>query len=217
MPVKGDITNFSINHQIFLGVACAVLLSELLVLIIYRIPIIDWVSHNLWVVLVPFAKLIFKKLLTLKLISFLKTVVILILNLSKLLVLKFFKTLGMRYGVFFSQNRWYWMRRAKVMFLRRGKQLIRVALRFWSVYSLRSKVIISIAFFPVIVTLFILGLSFNITRRTMVQKTQETAVFQMATSASKTNRGVKAWIAKLDRKTLEKIRDLTPRSRNKKL
>jgi len=139
-----------------------------------------------------------------------------VLNLFKLLALKFFKTLGIRYGVFFTQNRWYWVRRAKVMFLRRGKQFFRATSRFWSVYSGRSKWLVLIAYLPLVVIMFLLGLSFNVTRKTMVQKTQETAVFQMATSSSNASRGFKAWIKRLDRSTLDKIRDLTPRARDRK-
>lgn len=161
----------------------------------------------------PFAKLIFKQLVALKLVVFLKALGILMFNVSKLLLLKLLKTLGIRYGVFFSQNRWYWIRRAKVMFLRRGRQFSRACSRFWAAYSKRNQWLIFIAFFPVVVLLFLLGLSFNVTRKTMVQKTQETAVFQMATSASSTSRGIRALITKLDRKTLDAIRNLTPRAK----
>jgi len=202
-------------HKFFLTLSCAVIFAELITALIYREFIFDWVSHNLWVVIVPFAKVLFKRIIALKLVVFLKALGFLVFNLAKLLLLKLFKTLGIRYGVFFSQNRWYWIRLCKVMFLRRGKQFFRAASRFWSVYSKHSKWLIFIAFFPVMVLLFLLGLSFNVTRKTMVQKTQETAVFQMATSASSTSRGIKAWITKLDRKTLDSIRRLTPRANRK--
>jgi len=201
-------------HTLFLILSCAVITTELFFTVLYREMILDWVSHNLWVVIVPFAKLIFKRIIALKLVVFFKACGFLIYNLSKLLLLKLLKTLGIRYGVFFSQNRWYWIRYCKVMFLRRGKQFFRTANQFWAAYSKRNKWLIFVAFFPVVVVLFLLGLSFNVTRKTMVQKTQETAVFQMATSASSTSRGIKAFITKLDRKTLDAIRRLTPRSKD---
>ena len=200
-------------HTFFLGLSCAVIITELTFALIYREAIFEWVSHHLWIVILPFTKLIVKRLIALKLVVFLKASGFLIANLLKLLLLKLFKTLGIRYGIFFSQNRWYWIRRAKVMFLRRGRQFFRAASRFWSVYSKYSQWLIFIAFFPVVVVLFLLGLSFNVTRKTMVQKTQETAVFQMATSASSTSRGIKAFIERLDRKTLDAIRNLTPRGK----
>ena len=161
--------------------------------------------------MIPFFKGIVKKLMALKLTAFLKAMMILLWNISKLFLLKLFKTLGLRYGVFFSQHRWYWIRRSKVMFLRRGKQFFRATGRFWNDYRNRDKWIILIAFFPLGLILFMLGLSFNITRKTMVQKTRESAIFQVATSAGKTNRGARAWIARLDKLTLKKIRDLTTR------
>ena len=216
MPAKDNVTTLTTQHRCFLALACTVIICELICLVVFRGPILNWLSHNLWVVLIPFAKTIFKTLISLKFVIFLKAVVKLLLSLSKLLLFKFLKTLGIRYGVFFTQNRWYWIRRIKVMFLRRGKQFFRATSRFWSIYSRRSKWLIMIAFFPLVALLFLLGLSFNVTRKTMVQKTQETAVFKMATSASVANHGLKAWINRLDRKTLDKIRDLTPRARGKK-
>jgi len=200
-------------HRALLTLSCIVIFSELALTLLYRELIVDWLSHNLWVVVVPFAKVIIKRLLAMKLVMFFKALGMLVFNLLKLLLLKLFKTLSIRYGVFFSQNRWRWIRYAKVMFLRRGKQFFRSAARFWNVYSPRNKWIILVAFFPAVLLLFLLGLSFNVTRKTMVQKTQETAVFQMAASAGTSSRGVRAWITKLDRRTLEKIRQLTPRAK----
>ena len=95
------------------------------------------------------------------------------------------------------------------MFLRHGKQLFRNLNNFWREFSLNQKRFILIAFFPVVILLFLLGLSFNVTRKTMVQKTQETALFQTVVSAQKSNKGVRAWMANLDNKVLEKIKTLT--------
>ena len=159
MSTVGDITNFTTKHRILLALACTVIFFEIAALIVFHTTALDWLSHNLWVVLIPFTKVILKHILALKLVVFLKAFSVLALNLSKLLALKFLKTLGLRYGVFFSQNRWHWIRRIKVMFLRRGKQFFRSASRFWSIYSASSKCLIVIAFFPLITLLFLLGLS----------------------------------------------------------
>ena len=70
-----------------------------------------------------------------------------------------------------------------------------------------------IAFFPIFLVLFLLGLSFNVTRKTMVQKAQESALFEMAATATTQNRGLRGWIARIDKLTLQRIRDLTPRAR----
>jgi len=195
-------------HKVVLALSCLVVTFQLALLIYYHQIAFDWLSHNLWVVVVPFIKVIIKKLLALKLVLFFKTLMSLLLNLSKLLLLKLLKTLTVRYGVFFSQKKWRWIRWCKVMFLRRGKQLFRALSRFWSLYSSGQRWFILVAFFPVVIVLFLLGLSFNVTRKTMVQKTQETAVFKTAVSASNSSKGVRAWVARLDEKVLKKIKQL---------
>ena len=116
----------TLKHKVLLSISVLVIALELGLIVIYWPTVIDWLSHNLWVVVIPFAKVIVKKLITMKFFALLQAVWLLLWHLSKLLLLKILKTLGMRYGVFFSQRRWYWARWLKVMFLRRGKQFFRV-------------------------------------------------------------------------------------------
>ena len=184
---------------------------ELGLILIYWPTVIDWLSHNLWVVVIPFAKVIVKKLITMKFFALLQAVWLLLWHLSKLLLLKILKTLGMRYGVFFSQRRWYWARWLKVMFLRRGKQFFRALSRFWLMFQRPQQWLIIVAFFPIVLLLFLLGLSFNVTRKTMVQRAQESALFEVANTARRSNRGVRALIRKLDAWILRKIQDNYPR------
>jgi len=200
-------------HHLVLAFSGVVVLTELSSLVIFHNEIFDWISHNLWVVIIPFTKVIAKRLLAMKLLVALKAFTVLLWHLSKLAVLKLFKSLGVRYGVYFTQTRWYWARRAKVMFLRRGKQFFRAASRFWMIFTRWQKWLILIAFFPIVLLIFLLGLSFNVTRKTMVQKTQETAVFKTVTAASTTSRGIRAWVAKLDRWALAKIKEVTPKGK----
>jgi len=197
------------SHQFVLTLSWVVIVTELISVVIFYREITDWVSHNLWVIVVPFIKLILKQIVTLKLVVVLKSVGVLVWHLSKLAMLKLFKTLGMRYGVFFTQRRWHFARKLKVMFLRRGKQFFRASKHFWMEYSGVERRIIVVAFFPIVLLLFLLGLSFNITRKTMVQKTQESAIFQTMTAASSSTSGLRASIAKLDRWALEKIKMLS--------
>ncbi len=196
-------------HRVVLFLSCTVVFCELSLATYYHQAVFDWVSHNWWVVIIPFAKVIIKKLVALKLVLLLKALGILIFNLSKLLLLKVLKTLTVRYGVFFSQKKWRWARWCKVMFLRRGKQFFRSASRFWAAFNKRQKWFIVLAFFPIVIVLFLLGLSFNVTRKTIVQKTQETAVFKTAVNASTSSRGIKAWVERLDRIVLDKIKSIT--------
>lgn len=204
----------SFLHLILLGVSATVITLEIALAAYYWPLVSNWFAHHLWVVLIPFTKVIFKRFIALKLVVFFKGLVILGWHLSKLLLLKLMKTLGIRYGLFFSQNRWYWIRLSKVMFLRRGKQFFRSLSRFWTGFEPVHQWVILLAFFPVVLLLFFLGLSFNVTRKTMVQKAQESALFEAATSASKSNRGVRARLRQLDEWTLKRIQALTPRGRS---
>ena len=196
-------------HRIVFFMSYLVVSIELALFIYFYRSVIDWISHNLWIVIVPFLKTILKKIITAKLFLFFKSLGLLLFHLSKLLLLKVLKTLSIRYGVFFTQRKWRWIRWLKVMFLRRGKQLFRFLNTFWNEYSKHQKRFILFAFFPIVLILFLLGLSFNVTRKTMVKKTQETAIFQSAVSASKSSRGIRAWIARLDQKVLQQIKVIT--------
>jgi len=196
------------SHRLLQILSYTIIVSEIAVLLYYRAEVGVWLSHNLWVVVIPFLKVLVKRMLALSLVAVFKASIVLLWNLSKLFLLKLIKTLSLRYGIYFSQSRWRWIRYAKIMFLRRGQQFFRTTRKFWNQYNLNQKRVVMIAFFPVAVLLFLLGLSFNITRKTMVQKTQESAIFQAATSASNASRGIRAWIKRLDKKTLQRIRDL---------
>lgn len=130
------------------------------------------------------------------------------MHLSKLLLLKGFNTLTLRYGVFFSQNRWYGVRKIKVMFLRRGRQFFAWLRRFWGQYATWQKTVVLLAFFPLVVVLFILGLSFNITRKTMVTQAQGGMVLKTAKAATSKNKGLTSWFKRIDQVTLAKIKQL---------
>lgn len=196
------------THNSLLILSALVLLLDAVLLANNFSFIADWVSHNLWIVVIPFAKAIIKKLLALKAVAFLKGITVLFWHIFKLLFLKLLKTVGIRYGVFFSQQNWYWARYIKVMFLRRGKQFFRQLAKFWSAFQIWQKWLVLVAFFPVVIILFLSGLSFNVTRKTMVKKAQESAIFSAATSASKSNRGIRAWLRRLDENILKQIKAL---------
>jgi len=198
-------------HKALLIVSRLIIVFEIIAIIYYYETVYAWLSNNLWVVVVPFIKVLFKKIIALKLVIFFKAVGSLLFNLLKLLLLKVIKTLTIRYGVFFSQRKWRWMRWCKVLFLRKGKLLFRYLSRFWSAFEQRQKYLVWIAFFPIVILLFFLGLSFNVTRKTMVKKTQETAVLKTAVSAGNSSKGIRAWISKLDRNVLDQIKKLTLR------
>ena len=96
-------------HKIVLLLSAIVILLEFSFFLYYHRIVFDWLSHNLWIVIVPFLKVIIKKLIALKFVIFFKTLGIFLFHLSKLLLLKIFKTLTIRYGVFFTQRKWRWI------------------------------------------------------------------------------------------------------------
>ena len=101
------------------------------------------------------------------------------------------------------------MRWCKVTFLRKGKLLFRALRNFWAAFSRHQKMLVWLAFFPVVILLFFFSFSFNVTRKTMVQKTQETSIFKAAISAKNSSKGIRGWVTRLDRKVLDKIKALT--------
>jgi len=196
-------------HKQVLALSWLIVIAELCAIAYFHQDVVNWLSHHLWLVVLPFVKIVFKRMAALKFVALLKNLVVVVWHLLKLLLLKLLKTIGVRYGLFFSQNRWYWMRRTKVMFVRRGKQFFRQLKNFWQEYLRHQRVVLVVAFFPVVIVLSLLGLSFNITRKTMVKKAQEGAIFKAASSASNTSHGIRAWLARIDRAVLQKIQGLS--------
>jgi hypothetical protein len=206
--------NMSRCNKVVLTLSYAIITIECVLLAHYHTHVIDWLRHHLWVVVLPFTKTIIKHIIALQLTTFFKALSLFLWHCMKLVLIKLFKTIGLRYGLFFSQYRWRIIRQCKLIFLRKGKLFFRQLLQFWRQYSKYQQWIILLAFFPVAITLFLLGLSFNITRRTMVQKTQEAAMVKVATSASQQSKGMIAQIERLDRRIIHKIRSLrSPPSR----
>lgn len=199
-------------HKTTLCIAVLIILAELGGLLLHWETAFTGFQQYWWLVILPFGKTLLKRLLAMKLWVLFKGVLILCWHVGKLLLLKLLKSLGLRYGMFFSQRRWYAMRKVKVLFLRRGKQLSQRIKKFWQHYQAWQKTLIVIAFFPIFIVLFILGLSFQATRKTVVQKTQETALVKMAATASQKNqglRGLRGVLARLDQRVLNKIKQLT--------
>ncbi len=203
------------NRYILILSAC-ILVLEVCALLYFHLPILQWLEHAVLVAAIPFIQSLIKYLLTLKLMQFLKAGFVFLGHLSKLGLLKLFKTLGLRYGLFFLQRHWRFIRLAKVVFLRKGKQFFRALIKFWRRYTCWQQSVVLVAFLPLILTLFLLGLSFNITRKTMVHKTQEAAMVKIAATASIKNHGIRAKLQEIDKKTLESIRKISAKENKNK-
>jgi len=194
------------NHRLILCLAWLIVTVEVALTVNFYSAIISWIEHHLWIVAIPFAKVILKKLSALNFIAIINALIILLWNFTKLGVIKLLKTIGLRYGLFFSQYRWYFIRKNRILFLRKGKQFFRYSAHFWNAYTYTQKIVVLIAFFPIAIVIFMMGLSFNITRKTMVQKTQEAAMVKVATSASQRSLSIISAIAKLDGSIIKKIK-----------
>ena len=81
----------NIRQRALLGLASVVLLTELAVLTIYADVVASWLAHNWWLVVVPFAKALIKRILAMKLAIIIKAGLVLLWNLGKLFILKIFK------------------------------------------------------------------------------------------------------------------------------
>ena len=160
----------SFSHQLLLALSCLVIATELGLVVYYYDLVAAWISHNLGLVLIPLTKTLIKRLIAFNLLALGKALLFLFWHLAKLLLLKILKSLSIRYGVFFSQDRWYWIRLAKVMFLPPGKQFFRASQSFLNGYRRPHKSVIMAALFRFVTLMFLLGLSFNVTRKTRVQK-----------------------------------------------
>ncbi len=191
-----------------LYLACTVLFSELVYLWYFFSEILLWLEHHLWVVVLPFSKALIKHLVAMKVIQFLKILVLLLWHCFKLGLMKLIKTIGLRYGLYFSQYRWRTIRWLKLTFLRKGQLFFRRTEKFWLGFNHLEKYLLIGAFFPIVLLIFILGLSFNMTRKTLIQKTQETAMAKMAASASTQSKGLNALIERVDHKIVKKIKQL---------
>jgi len=206
MTIYYHVTSYNRYILIF---SALILAGEACTLVYFHLPIIYWLEHALLIAAIPFIQSLLKSLLTIKLIQLLKGGFIFAGHLLKLGLLKLFKTLGLRYGLFFLQSHWRFIRASKVIFLRKGKQFFRGLSKFWRRYTCWQQSVVLVAFLPLVLVLFFLGLSFNITRKTMVHKTQEAAMIKLAATASTKNHGIRAKIEEIDKKTLASIRKIS--------
>ena len=74
-------------RRILLLLSVLVISTELALLFHFWQQVTDWLSHHLWVVLLPLLKGLFKRAVAVKLVSLLKAVWILLWHLFKLLIL----------------------------------------------------------------------------------------------------------------------------------
>ncbi len=209
-PDNGAGSNLAITpNRMIVLISVLILTAEISWLAHNYTWLIEWLTEHFYLAAIIFIKSTWKRLLVIKFISAIKIFFVLLWHLGKLLLLKILKTLGIRYGVFASQRKWRSVRRAKIVYLRRGKAWMKNFIHHWRLFSLPEKAIIVIAFLPVLLVLMLLGFSFQVTRKTMVQKSQEAMALKTARSAAIKSSGLSAWLKKIDQKAIQKIRQIT--------
>ncbi|MEM7194437.1 MAG: hypothetical protein AAF402_05775, partial [Pseudomonadota bacterium] len=76
-----NVANLTRNHRALLVFAVVVLITEVFLLGYFRDAVVQWLSHNLWIVVIPFTKGILQKVITLKLIAVIKLITVLLYHL----------------------------------------------------------------------------------------------------------------------------------------
>ncbi len=192
-----------------LTIACLVFIIEMIFLGLHWSQLTDIIIHYGWVTPLLFFKSLVKKFLLLNVFGLLKVLSGLLWHAVKLLLVKLLKTVGIRYGAYFSTQKW---RKASQRLRILGKRLTRLkrsAQQVMMTFSKREYALIIIAFFPLLLLLFLFGVAFKMTREAMVKKGGEIGVAKVAFGTAQKNRGLIARLRQLDDWILRRIERLT--------
>ncbi len=195
--------------RILLFVSVVVLFSEFGLFYLHHDSLLGWGKEYLWVAPLLFFKSFFKKLLLLNFFGVAKLLLTIFWHTTKLLVIKFLKTIGIRYGTYFTEQKWQkFSQRFRIVV----KQVTRKTRTFQTMIASLSRLeftIVLIAFLPVFLLLFLFGIGFRMTRDVMVKKGSEIGVTNVAVKTAKKSRGLVARLKQADRWLLQKIADVT--------
>ncbi|MBS9777253.1 MAG: hypothetical protein KGV50_00690 [Gammaproteobacteria bacterium] len=166
-------------------------------------------KEYLWVAPLVFFKSILKKLLVLNFFGVIQLLLTIVLHALKLLLIKFLKTIGIRYGTYFSQQKWQKTSQRLRIFSKVISNRVR---RFQKLIRSLNKIeftIVLIAFLPLFILMFLFGIGFRMTRDVMVKKGSEIGVTNVAVKTAKKSRGLIARLKQADAWLLQKIKLLT--------
>ncbi len=186
-----------------------IIFSEITLVIVYYESFIHLLKTYFWLTPIVFLKSILKKLFLLNAYGLLKVFGLLLYHLGKLGLIKTLKTIGLRYATFFSQQRWQWVDQKTVelgQYITRQHQQFNAKLTEFSKPQLS---LILIAFFPIVILLLLLGISFKMTRETLVKTGSEIGVSTAAKSTAKKSRSLVSWVKSLDERVLNYIQQST--------
>lgn len=193
----------------FFRFALAIIALEIVLLLVH----FNWLrtlAHDyLWLAPLAFFKASIKRMLVMNFLGILKVLWLIFANLLKLVVLKILKILGIRYSVFFSQLRWSRFSARVEYRINQLRYAYRDLNLFLARYSRWQLTVIVIAFLPIFIFLFLCGLTFEITRKSIVKKGSEIGATKTLLSTARQSRGLVALLNRLDERILKRIARLT--------
>ncbi len=192
-----------------LFLALIALCGEMFFFYLHYESITQFSKEYLWVAPLVFFKSILKKLLVLNFFGVIQLLLTIVLHALKLLLIKFLKTIGIRYGTYFSQQKWQKTSQRLRIFSKVISNRVR---RFQKLIRSLNKIeftIVLIAFLPLFILMFLFGIGFRMTRDVMVKKGSEIGVTNVAVKTAKKSRGLIARLKQADAWLLQKIKLLT--------
>lgn len=194
---------------ILLSTAIIILCSELTLFFIHHENLFGLGKEYLWFAPLLFVKSLIKKVVVLNFFGIAKLLLVLFWHGIKLLLIKFLKTVGIRYGTYFSQQKWQkFSQRIRII----SKQITRKTRRFQALIASLNQwefAVVLLAFLPIFLLLFLFGIGFRMTREVMVKKGSEIGVTNVAVKTAKKSHGLIARLKQADTWLLKKIQSLS--------
>lgn len=191
--------------QLLIFFALIILGSEMFFFSLHHDSLFHLGREYLWVTPLLFFKSIVKKVLLLNFFGVAKFIFMIVWHAAKLLLIKALKTVGIRYGTYFSQQQWQKTSQRVRIIIKKTIRLIRTFQRLvTSLTPLQFTVVIA-AFLPVFILLFLFGIGFRMTRDVMVRKSSEIGMTNVAIKTAQKSHGLIAKLKQIDFWLLQKI------------
>lgn len=191
--------------QLLIFSAIIILCSEIIFFYLHHDSLFYLGKEYLWVSPLLFFKSLIKKMLLLNFFGIAKIIFIIFWHATKLLFIKALKTVGIRYGTYFSQQQWQKTSQYVRIIIKKITRLTRAFQRLITSLTRLQFTIVVAAFLPVFILLFLFGIGFRMTRDVMVKKSGEIGMSNVAVRTAKKSRGLIARLKQIDLWLLQKI------------
>lgn len=189
--------------------ALVVLGGEVVFFYLHHDNLLSLGKEYLWAMPLIFFKSLIKKILVLNFFGMAKLLFMLFWHALKLLFIKFLKTVGIRYGAYFSQQKWQKLSQKFRVVVKKIMRTIRAFQKLVLSLNRLEFFVVLLAFLPVFILLFLFGIGFRMTRDVMVKKGSEIGVTNVAVKTAKKSRGLIARLKQADAWLLQKIAALS--------